>query len=134
MSNRDGANGKLGSIGTAITAVSSNTTTAGAVVDVSGANIVTFEIFSNAWTDGTFTPLIKESNASNMSGETAVSDDDLTVTEANAAVAAASTVKYISYVGNKRYITCDIVSTGTSSGGTIGVNVIKEALTIAPDA
>jgi hypothetical protein len=133
MPNRDGANDKVGSIGTVVTAISSDTTTAGAVVDCSGFDIVTFEIFSNAYTDGTYTPLINESDDSGMSGESAVADIDLTVTEADAAVDAANTVKYISYIGNKRYITCDIVSTSTSSGASVGVNVIKEKGALLPE-
>lgn len=132
MPNRDGANSKLGSIGTVATAISSDTTTAGGVIDTAGFDSITFEIFSNAYTDGTYTPLINESDDSGMSGETAATDNDLTVTEANAAVSAANTVSYISYVGNKRYITCDIVSTSTTSGATVGVNVIKEKGTLMP--
>ena len=58
--------------------------------------------------------------------ENAVADADLTRLESAAAVSAATTnatdaSKKIGYLGSKRYVTCDIVSTGTSSGATVGV-------------
>ena len=61
---------------------------------------------------------------------------NITKTESSVAFVAAddNTVKYISYVGNLQFITLDLVSTGTSSGGTLGVNVILEGLDVAPPA
>src|SRR5215510_10645440 len=81
------------------TAISSNTTTAGAAIDLQGYEAMVFAIRSNAWTDGTYTPLVQESDSSG-SGYTDVADDDLIGLEADAAIGAANTVKKIGYVGH----------------------------------
>lgn len=106
------------------TAIAGNGTTAGNVIDTLGFESLTFLIVGGTLTDGTYTPLINHSDASNMSGEEAVSDDFLIGTEAEAALAAAdddNNVKRIGYAGKKRYVTCDIVATGVSSGGNVSV-------------
>ena len=110
--------------GIASTAVSTDTTTAGAIADRQNYNSLSFINGISAYTDGTFTPLVNESDASNMSGETAVADAELSfqgsnaTPEASAALSAAGTA-IIDYIGSKRYVTCDIVSTETDSGATI---------------
>jgi hypothetical protein len=106
------------------TAISSNTTTAGTAIDLQGYEALLLEIRSHAWTDGTYTPLVEESDASG-SGYTAVADDDLTILEADAAIGAANTVKKIGYVGHKRYVRLSIVSTGVTSGANIGATAIR---------
>lgn len=89
-----------------------------------------------AITDGTYTPVINESDDSGMSGESAVADADLTTTEALAALAATddNVVKRIGYTGSKRYVTCDIVSASTTSGGTLGVVAVLGHASAAPVA
>lgn len=106
------------------TAISGNGTTAGNVIDTKGYGALTFLIVGGTLTDGTYTPLINESDDSGMSGETAVADDFLIGTEAQAALVAATddnVVKRIGYVGHKRYVTCDVVATSVSSGGNVSV-------------
>lgn len=115
-------------LGITKTAVSTNTTTTGAIIDTQGFDEITFVFGAEVYTDGTFTPLINESDASNMVGETAVADADLYhdgsgAPEASAAITAAG-YKTISYKGNKRYVTLDSVSTGVTSGATIASVVI----------
>lgn len=126
----------------ASTAIGSNTTTAGSIIDTKGYDSVAFIIHGHTLTDGTYTPLINESDDSGMSGETAVADSDLFVPgvtsgqEAEAALEATddNTVKKIAYTGSKRYITCDIVSTGTTSGGTVSVIAVLGSPNNAPIA
>ena len=105
------------------TAISSNTTTAGAAIDLQGYEALLLEIRSHAWTDGTYTPLVRESD--DNSTYTDVADDDLTILEADAAIGAANTVKKIGYVGHKRYVKLSIVSTGVTSGANIGATAIR---------
>lgn len=137
MSNRDGSNNKKILWARVPGAIGSNTTTASNIIDTKGYDKVTFVPIATAYTDGTFTPLISESDDSGMSGENEVADANLTKLESACAVSAATTnsvdaAKKIGYVGNKRYVTCDLVSTGVSSGATVGVLAILEGANIQP--
>jgi hypothetical protein len=113
------------------TAISGNGTTNGNIIDTKGYGALTFLVVGGTLTDGTYTPLIKDSDDSGMSGEAAVTDDFLVTTddadtapETSAALAAATDdniVKRIGYVGHKRYVTCDIVASGVTTGGNVSV-------------
>lgn len=115
-------------------AISTDTTTAGTIIDTRGYEAVEFIFFSGARTDGTYTPLIEESDDSGLSGSNAVADEDLLGTEAAAAISAANTVKRIGYVGHKRYVRLSVVSTGTSSGATVGAVAILGRANVRPTA
>lgn len=106
-------------------AITTNTTTAGIEIDTLGFDSVTFAMQSATITDGTYTPLIEESDVSG-SGYTAVADIDLTVTEASVAFVATddNVVKKIGYLGGKRYVRLSYVSTGVTTGGTLGAMAI----------
>lgn len=106
-----------------IAAISSSTTTAGVEIDTAGYESVTFVIESGAYTDGTFTPLVQESDTSgSYSGS--VADADLIGTEADAALSAAHGRSLVGYNGKKRYVKLSIVSTSVSSGATVGATAI----------
>lgn len=121
-------------IGLNIQAITTNTTTAGSAVDTAdfngGVNIV-FQ--AGTLTDGTYTPYITESD-DNVT-YTAVADEYLVAQdpsnvgalapEAQAALTVSNTVSKIGYVGYKRYIKAALVSTGVTSGGTLGAVVSK---------
>jgi len=135
---REGASNKTHKIAVTKTAISGNGTTAGNTIDVRGYNKVTFLITCEAFTDGVYTPLINESNDSGMSGENAVADAELhtplsgsTAPEAAAALTAAGTSR-ISYIGVKDYVTCDIVATGVTSGGSVSVVAVLEDPYVQP--
>ncbi len=120
-------------------AISTDTTTASNIIDRLGFRKLTFVLIAGAWTDGVFTPLVSEADASNMAGENAVADADLTKLEASSTTGAATTQAVdatgkIGYLGSKRYVTCDIVSSDTSSGATVGVLAILEDPDIEPVA
>lgn len=100
--------------------ITSNTTTAGTIVDRNGYRSAECFLFSGAVTDGTYTPLIQDGNDSGLSDGTAVDDTFLLGTEANAALTAANTIKRVGYNGHKRYLRCQIVSTGVTTGGNVG--------------
>ena len=109
------------------TAISSDTTTNGVIIDTAGYESILFVIQSGTITDGTYTSLIQEGDDSGLSDAASVADADLTNTEASIAFAATddNTSKSIAYVGDKRYVRLNIVSASTSSGGTLSAVAIK---------
>lgn len=115
-----------------IQAISSDTTTNGVIIDTLGYESVTFILQSATLTDGAYLPLIADGDNSGLSDAAAVADTFLLGTEAAAAFALAddNTTKRIGYCGKKRYVRLSIVSSATSSGGTIGaVCVLGNAIT-----
>ena len=105
------------------TAISSNTTTAGNAIDLQGYEALVLEIRTGAYTDGTYTPLVRESDDNVTYND--VADADLTILEADAVISAANTVKKIGYVGHKRYVKLSIVSASVTSGATLGATAIR---------
>ena len=110
-----------------ITNISSNTTTNGNIIDMQEFGSVEFILQSGTLTDGAYALLIEEGDASNLSDATAVADGDLLGTEAGATFAATddNAVKKIGYIGNKRYVRLSVVSTGTTTGGTVSAVSVK---------
>ena len=104
-------------VGTAIalTAVANGGDVVGAVIDRQGSDGLEIIFQVGAYTDGSVTPLIEESD--DDSTYTAVADADLTNTEASAALTAAG-VSSIGYVGWKRYVKASAV---TAAGSTLSV-------------
>lgn len=121
-----------GAIARNFATIATDTTTAGTIIDTQGYEGVEFFFISGARTDGTYTPLIEESDASNLSGSNAVADEDLVGTEAAAAISAANAVKRIGYVGHKRYVRLSVVSTGTTSGATVGSIAVLGRPAVSP--
>jgi hypothetical protein len=109
--------------------ISTDTTTAGEIIDTQGFAAIEFIMQSGTLTDGTYTPLIQDGDDSALSDAAAVADTFLTNTEASAAFAATDddAVKAIGYVGHKRYVRLNIVSASTSSGGVLAAVVVKGA-------
>lgn len=118
-------------------AIATDTTTAGVIIDTQGFESVEFIIQSATITDGTYTPLIEEGDASDLSDASAVADADLLGTEAAAAFAAAddNEAKRVGYKGQKRYVRLSLVSAGTSTGGTLAaIAVLGHPHVAATDA
>ena len=113
-------------------AIASSTTTAGVIIDTLGYEALEFLMQSGAWTDGTYTPLLEESDDSGLSGSNAVADEDLLGLESAAAIGAANTVKRIGYRGHKRYVRLSIVSAGVTTGATIGATAILGRPAVRP--
>jgi len=101
-------------------AITTDTTTNGEIIDTAGWRSLTFIPYAGVVTDGTYTPALKHSDSATMVGEVVVPDADLlpsgTGQEATAVVSATNGTSKIGYRGDKRYVTCDIVSASTSSG------------------
>jgi len=108
-------------------AITSSTTTNGNIIDMQGYGAVEFAIQSATLTDGTYTPLIQEGSAANLSDATTVAAADLHGTTASATFALTddNVVKKIGYVGSKRYVRLSIVSTSVTTGGTISALAIQ---------
>ena len=108
----------------ALTAVADGEDVVGAVIDRQGSEGLEIIFQVGAYTDGSVTPLIEESD--NNSDYTAVADADLTNTEASAALSAAG-VSSIGYVGFKRYVRATAV-TAAASTLSVGASFVKFGL------
>lgn len=122
-------------------AIGANATVSGKVIDRKGYGTVEFIMSYGAIaTTGTVvTPVIKEGDVTGTM--TSVADADLIGTEAlaarlgNAALTSGTTInvsKRVGYRGNKRYVTCDMVKTGTTSVGCMAVSAILGSPAVAP--
>lgn len=110
-------------------AIGANATKSGIVIDRQGYGGVEFVAqYGSITTTGTvITLVVKEGDATGAM--TSVADTYLLGTEALASLAAGARVagvskevtKRVGYVGVKRYVTADVVQTGTTSAGCIGV-------------
>lgn len=99
----------------ALTAVADGEDVVGSAIDRQGSEGLEIIFQVGAYTDGSVTPLIEDSD-DNVT-YAAVADADLTNTEASAALSAAG-VSSIGYVGFKRYVRATAV---TAAGSTLSV-------------
>lgn len=117
--------------------ITTDTTTAGDVVDTQGFESVTFIVKAGALNAGTFTPLIEDADESAFNvTNAAVADAYLIGTEAGAALTDAQdhdSVK-IGYIGKKRYVRLSIVSSGASGANTLSGVCILGHPTNAPQS
>jgi hypothetical protein len=101
--------------------ISSNTTTAGVAINMSGYESLTLVFEVGALTDGTFTPLVTES------------DDNVTYTTVSSTfligaltpITAANTNVKVGYVGKSQYVKASVVSTVVTTGATVGVKALQ---------
>lgn len=118
-------------------AITTDTTTAGIIIDRQDFEALEFVMQSGVLTDGDYAPKVEHGDESDLSDAAEVADDDLFGTEAGATLDADAddnkTAK-IGYNGTKRYVRCSVVSTNTSSGALIGVLAILGHHGIKPDS
>ena len=113
-----------------ITAITSSTTTVGSSIDTKGFESLTLFVELGARTDGTFLPLVQDSDDDiNFAN---VDDQFLIGTEAEAQINTANTIKTIGYVGKKRYVKLSIVSTADTSGATVSATGILANASVKP--
>lgn len=100
-----------------VVAITTDTTTVGATIDLQGYARAVFVIITKTVTDGDYDVDLYHGNESDMSDEAAVSASDLNGTIPNW-TADTDDNKYVSfeYVARKRYVRIKVVSTNTSSG------------------
>ena len=116
-------------------AISGNATTTGtAIVDTKGYRSVTFLSWLHNFTDGAFEMAIQDGDDSGLSDAAAVVDEGLIGTEANNKLDADRELRSLAYVGGKRYVRCNIVSTGVTTGADVFTCVLLGHPEDAPTA
>lgn len=106
-------------------------TTSGATVDRLGFTRAMFIAHIGTVTDGTFAFDPEESDDGSTWSNIAAAD--LSTAFVNATSSADDTVQRVSYLGEKRYLRCNVTVTGSpSTGGPIGVTVLKAGPRQAP--
>lgn len=118
--------------------VADNTAQVGQIIDSQGFESVTYLIAlgSIADADATFTVLLEESDASNMSGAVAVADADLLGTEVLAGFRYDDDDKCrkLGYVGAKRYTRLTITPANNTSAALLSAVAVLGHPWIAPTA
>lgn len=116
--------------------VADTTAQVGQIIDKQGFESLTYIIATGslADADATFTVLLEESNASDMTGATAVADADLLGTEANAGFIFSDDNKCfkLGYIGAMRYSRLTITPAANSSAAVISAVAILGHPMIAP--
>ena len=111
-------------------AVTTDTTTAGAIVDTADQERgVSFYLSASAYTDGTYKLILEEGNDSGLSDATVVPVEKLILVDGLDAVndgvtaVTAANGKYVKVgiFSNKRYVRPSVVSTVTTSGATLNL-------------
>lgn|GEM_PF-212217 len=110
------------------TTATDNTPAVGAIIDTNGWGATEFIIYSGTITDNTdtLTPLLEDCAASNCSDAAAVTDANLLGTEALASFVGTEddTVKYLGYIGNKRYLRLTITP-GIATSAVFGAVAVR---------
>lgn len=118
-----------------VAAISSDTTTVGNTIDTADYGSLEFVVVAGTLTDGSYAVQLFEGDESDMSDESQVTDtDDLLGSAITIALTEDDTVERIGYRGNKRYVRLKVVSTSTTSGGTLGAVAIQGHPRTAPVA
>lgn len=103
--------------------VADNTAQVSQIIDRQGYDSLTFLIATGslADADATFTVLVEDGDAANLSDAAAVSDDELIGTEALASFQFDddNETRKIGYIGNKRYVRLTITPAGNASAGLL---------------
>lgn len=117
--------------------ISSNATTSGDIIDTAGFESVTFVFQTGTVSDGDYTVVIRDGDDSGLSDGAAVADAFLLGTEAGASFSADTDdndIGKVGYIGGKRYVQMQIVSTNVSSGAVVGGTCILGHPTDAPQS
>lgn len=98
------------------------------IIDTSGFAGLEFAIATGTLADAaaTFTVLVEDGDAANLSDAAAVADKYLLGTEANASFTQATDdgIKKIGYIGNKRYVRLTITPSGNAASDPISAVAI----------
>jgi len=108
-----------------VAAITTDTTTVGNIIDTKGFESVDFAVIAGLLTDGAYAITLKDGDAANLSDGAAVNADFIVGSLPTFALTDDDTVKHFGYVGKKRFIEMSVVSTATSTGGTLGAIATK---------
>jgi len=118
--------------------VADNTAQVGQVIDSKGFESVTYLIATGSLADAdvTYTVLLEESDASDMTGAAAVADADLLGTEALAGFQFDddNECRKLGYIGSKRYTRMTITPANNASAGLFAAVAVLGHPMIAPTA
>jgi len=118
--------------------VADTTAQVGQIIDRKGFESLTYVIATGsiADADATFTVLLEESDASDMTGAAAVADADLLGTEALAAFQFDddNETRKLGYIGSKRYTRLTITPVGNASAALLAAVAVLGHPQIAPTA
>ena len=101
----------------------------GTSVDLQGYNAVQAAFVSGAFTDGTFTPKLQESD-----DNSAWSDVDAADMEGTLSALSANAVQRVGYKGGKRYLRPVVTVSSATSGGALSVILMRGRPHLAPVA
>lgn len=101
-------------------AISTNTTVSGAIIDTADHESLEFVFLAGTITDGAYALNIQEGDDSGLSDVASAVADDLLGAETGFVAANDNTTIRIGYIGKKRYVRAQLISTGV----TTGVNMI----------
>jgi hypothetical protein len=108
------------------------------IIDMQGYGALEFVIATGsiADADATFTVLVEESDASDLSGGNAVADADLLGTELLAGFTFADDdkIRKIGYIGIKRYVRLTITPVGNASAAVLAAIAVMGCPSILPTA
>lgn len=107
-------------VGKTVAAITTNTTTTGAIIDTAQYESLEFYFISGTITDGVYTVQIFHGNDSGLSDAVQLTGEELLGSVVFSLAADSNKTKRIGYVGKKRYVRVSIVSTGVTTGGTLG--------------
>lgn len=109
--------------GVAVTAISSNTTTNGDIIDLQGAGGVLFALRVSGRTDGTYTPSVQVGNESDLSD--ASTADSATVQGSLSGITANGIAAIQLKATTYRYARINVDSTLVTTGATVSAVAIK---------
>jgi len=121
-----------------VAAVSNNTAYVSEILDTANftANELVILTGSLADADATFTVLLEEGAASNLSDAAAVADGDMLGTEAGASFTFANddTTKKLGYIGSKRYIRATITPANNTGNAFVAAVWAQSGARVAPQS
>lgn len=113
--------------------IATDTTSLGNIIDTATYESLEFLLISGTIADGAYAVSLQEGDDSGLSDVAAVSADE-TLGDADFALTDDDTSKKIGYIGKKRYVRLSIVSTATTSGGTLGAIALLGTAQTQPTA
>lgn len=105
--------------------------TTGTGVDLAGYRAAVIVLHCGVFTDGTFTPIVEESDSSG-SGYTTVAAGDLSGSFTAVTSANDDSVQEVGYLGSKRYVRLYMEETSASTGALFSAVVVRGNPVSAP--
>lgn len=134
MAQFDSTSNMLGVVALNTTTIATSTSTNGNIIDMQGYNSLTGFLQVGARTDGSYTMKWQHGDLANGTDMADVDATDIPAQAVNttAAVTTANSVRRLGYVGNKRYVRPAVVSTGVTTGATVGVLAVQGRPSVGP--